>query len=83
MLAFQSTIPNFGPGILQPRNERELYNSPKERTLWDPQEIIWNELVRECSDTGVGVNLWVFPNSAIDMGTIGKRSDRAQRSALT
>lgn len=72
VLAFTASHPNFGPGILTPRTEGELYGTPQEHKLWEPQEVVWKDLAEECAESGVGVNLWVFPDRWADLGSIGK-----------
>lgn len=74
ILAFQAGISNSGPGIIQPRNEAEAYGTAKERSLWEPIDIVWRNLAEECADAGVAVNVWLFPDQWIDVGTIGSSS---------
>ncbi|KAG9014795.1 COPII coat Sec23p-Sfb3p heterodimer component [Tulasnella sp. 427] len=71
VLTFTASPPNFGPGILTPRTEGELYGTPQETKLWEPQEVVWKDLAEECAESGVGVNLWVFPDRWADLGSIG------------
>lgn len=71
VLAFTASHPNFGPGILTPRTDGELYGTQQEHKLWEPQEVVWKDLAGESAGSGVGVNLWVFPDRWADLGSIG------------
>ncbi|KAG8939549.1 COPII coat Sec23p-Sfb3p heterodimer component [Tulasnella sp. 424] len=71
VLAFTASHPNFGPGMLTPRTEGELYGTQQEHKLWEPQEVVWKDLAEESAESGVGVNLWVFPDRWADLGSIG------------
>lgn len=75
VLAFTASHPNFGPGMLTPRTEGELYGTQQEHKLWEPQEVVWKDLAEESAESGVGVNLWVFPDRWADLGSIGKECD--------
>lgn len=69
---FQTSLPSLGPGALKPRDEVKLQGTDKEKTLFVPQEVFWRNLAEECVDLGVGVNLFLFPNQAIDVATLGR-----------
>lgn len=71
VVACTASHPNFGPGILTPRSEGDLWGTPQEHKLWEPQEVVWRDLAEECAESGVGVNLWVFPDRWADLGSIG------------
>ncbi|CED84222.1 transport protein sec24 [Phaffia rhodozyma] len=68
---FQTALPSIGSGALKPRDEIKMQGTDKEKTLFVPQDIFWRNLAEECVDLGVGVNLFLFPNQAIDVATLG------------
>lgn len=50
-----------------------LYGTDKEKTLFQPQETSWLDIAEECAEAGVGVHMFLFPSSFIDVASIGKR----------
>ncbi|KAG8926225.1 COPII coat Sec23p-Sfb3p heterodimer component [Tulasnella sp. 418] len=70
MMVFQSEIPSIGPGALQPRKDAELYGTPEEKSLFRAQDIAWTDVAEECAEAGVGINLWLFPERPVDVGTL-------------
>ncbi|KAG8846854.1 COPII coat Sec23p-Sfb3p heterodimer component [Tulasnella sp. 330] len=71
ILLFQSSLCSYGPGLLVPRGESELAGTAKEHTLFVPQDPSWSDLAEECAESGVGINAWVFPESFVDVATVG------------
>ncbi|TFK19750.1 protein transporter SEC24 [Coprinopsis marcescibilis] len=72
-LLFTSTLPTLGPGALSPTppNEQEILDTEKEVTLHKPRDKLWLDLAEECVDEGVGVTLFLAPNSYLDIGSLG------------
>lgn len=54
-------------------DERSVYNTENEPTLFKPREAIWREMAEECVDCGVGVTLVLAPSRWADLGTLGER----------
>ncbi|KAG8982522.1 COPII coat Sec23p-Sfb3p heterodimer component [Tulasnella sp. JGI-2019a] len=71
ILHFQSSLCSYGPGFLIPRNESDLSGTAKEKGLFVPQDTMWSDLAEECAASGAGINVWVFPESFVDVATIG------------
>lgn len=71
VLLFQSSICNYGPGLSTPRNETEVLNTPQEKSLFSPQDTMWADLADECAAAGIGISAWVFPQTFMDVATIG------------
>ncbi|KIY47838.1 vWA-like protein [Fistulina hepatica ATCC 64428] len=72
VVAFQSVMPSVGIGALhgQP-NEMELYDSDKEKTLFQPRDPAWRRIADQCSDEGIGVSMFLVPSQFMDIGSIG------------
>jgi protein transport protein SEC24 len=71
---FQTAMPTFGPGALKMREDVKLLGTDKERTLYEPQEYFWRKMAQECAAAGICVDLFLFPNSYMDIATIGTLS---------
>lgn len=75
VILFHSSLPTApGPGQLKNREDKKLLNTDKEATLLLPADPIYEKVARECTDNGVGVDLFLFPHSYVDLATIGKIS---------
>lgn len=75
LFVFQSCLPNFGPEALRSRDDKNLYNTDKEKTLMQPQNDAYKELAKECVKNAVGVNTWLFPSQYCDVATVGLISE--------
>lgn len=68
---FLTLLPNFGPGQLRPRDEIKILGTDKERQLYEPQDVFWRRLGQDLCVAGVSVDTYFFPNSYIDVATVG------------
>ena len=68
---FTSTIPTIGPGALKHREDPKLYATDKEKTLFLPQDNFYRIVGEECTEAGIGVDVFLFPSQYIDVATIG------------
>ncbi|PVF94239.1 hypothetical protein CPB86DRAFT_766087 [Serendipita vermifera] len=72
VVLFGSCLPKIGYGLLTEQdNERSLYNTENEPTLFKPRVEKWKEMAEECVDYGVGVTMVLAPSRWTDLGTIG------------
>ncbi|KAI9306085.1 Sec23/Sec24 trunk domain-containing protein [Cunninghamella echinulata] len=71
LFVFQSCLPNFGSDALKSRDDKNIYNTDKEKTLMQPQSDVYKELAKECVKNAVGVNTWFFPAQYCDVSTVG------------
>lgn len=68
---FLSSLPTYGAGLLKPRDDPSSSNTDKERLLFGPADPFWRQTAEELAEAGVGVNLFLFPDSYIDVATLG------------
>jgi len=69
---FHSSLPIAeAPGKLKNREDRKLLNTDKEKTILIPQGNYYMNLAKECVTNGVSIDLFLFPNSYVDVATIG------------
>lgn len=68
---FLGALPSWGPGKLRVRENSSLYNTSEERSLYDASNIHWKNVAEEFVGIGVGVDCFIFPNSYIDVATVG------------
>lgn len=69
---FHSSLPIAeAPGKLKNREDRKLLATDKEKTILMPQGNFYMNLVKDCIDAGVSIDLFLFPNSYVDVATIG------------
>lgn len=71
---FLGALPSWGPGKLKMRENTSVYNTSEERTLYDAASIHWKNVSEEFVGIGVGVDCFLFPNSYIDVATVGTMS---------
>ncbi|KAG5352112.1 hypothetical protein C0989_003837 [Termitomyces sp. Mn162] len=65
-------MPTVGIGQLggQP-NETDLFNTDKERVLYQPRDNVWIEMGQDCAADGIGVHMIMAPIKYMDVGSIG------------
>lgn len=69
---FQTSLPTIGPGALKHREDTKLYGTDREKTLFVPAgDGFYRSIAEECVDSGIGVNLFLFPTSYIDVASLG------------
>ncbi|GAA5991303.1 hypothetical protein JCM11641_002817 [Rhodosporidiobolus odoratus] len=68
---FQTSLPTVGPGALKHREDAKLYGSDKEKSLFLPADPFYRVSAEECVESGIGINLFLFPSQYIDTATLG------------
>lgn len=68
---FQTSLPTIGPGALKHREDNKLYGTDKEKTLFIPADAFYRTTAEECVDSGIGVNLFLFPTQYVDVASLG------------
>lgn len=79
---FQTSLPTIGLGALKHREDSKLYGTDKEKTLFVPQDPFYRMAAEECVESGIGVNLFLFPSQYIDAATLGASSSLLSVSSL-
>ncbi|CAO3589565.1 unnamed protein product [Absidia cylindrospora] len=75
LFIFQSCLPNYGADALKSRDDKNLYNTDKEKQLMQPQNDAYKDLAKECVQKAVCVNTWLFPKEYLDAATVGVLSE--------
>ncbi|XP_026071727.1 protein transport protein Sec24D-like isoform X2 [Carassius auratus] len=72
LFIFHSSIPTAeAPGKLKNRDDRKLVGTEKEKTLFQPQRGVYEQLAKDCVAQGCCVDLFLFPNQYVDIATMG------------
>ncbi|XP_051995784.1 protein transport protein Sec24D isoform X2 [Xyrauchen texanus] len=72
LFLFHSSIPTAeAPGKLKNRDDRKLVGTEKEKTLFQPQRGVYEQLAKDCVAQGCCVDLFLFPNQYVDIATMG------------
>lgn len=73
LIVMHSSLPTLeAPGKLKNRDDRKLLGTEKEKTLLQEQTDYYSKLGEKCVAAGCCVDLFLFPNSYIDIATIGQ-----------
>jgi protein transport protein SEC24 len=75
LFIFQSCLPNYGADALKSRDDKNMYNTDKEKQLMQPQSEAYKELAKDCVKNAVCVNTWLFPKEYLDVATVGVLSE--------
>ncbi|XP_030017999.1 protein transport protein Sec24D isoform X2 [Sphaeramia orbicularis] len=71
LFIFQSSMPTAeAPGKLKNRDDKKLINTDKEKTLFQPQKGVYEQLVKDCVASGCCVDLFLFPSQYVDLATM-------------
>ncbi|XP_078532069.1 protein transport protein Sec24D [Lissotriton helveticus] len=72
LFIFHSSLPTAeAPGKLKNRDDKKLINTDKEKTLFQPQINVFENLAKECVVSGCCVDLFLFPNQYVDVASMG------------
>ena len=75
LYVFHSSLPIAeAPGKLKNRDDRKLLGTDKEKTILTPQNNFYTKLGQECVSDGCSVDLFLFPNSYIDVASVSEVS---------
>mmetsp|Transcript_11937 Transcript_11937/g.48085 ORF Transcript_11937/g.48085 Transcript_11937/m.48085 type:complete len:1025 (-) Transcript_11937:50-3124(-) len=71
VIAFQTSLPSVGPGKLETRLKVEHVGTDREREFYKPQTNYYQLMGEDFSNHGIGVDLFLFANSHLELATIG------------
>nr|XP_054774147.1 protein transport protein Sec24C-like [Lytechinus pictus] len=75
LLLFHSSLAILeAPGKLKNRDDRKLLGTDKEKTVLTPQINFYTKLGQDCVTSGCSVDTFLFPNSYVDVATVGQVS---------
>lgn len=73
LFIMHSSLPTAdAPGKLKFREDRHLIGTDKEKILLQPATDYYTKLGKDCVEAGASVDLFLFPNSFIDVATISE-----------
>uniref|UniRef100_A0AC34QJP2 Protein transport protein Sec24C n=1 Tax=Panagrolaimus sp. JU765 TaxID=591449 RepID=A0AC34QJP2_9BILA len=71
VFVFHTTLPTFdAPGRLKNREDRKVLGTDKEKIQLSPAVDYYSKLGEECIKVGCSVDLFLFPNSNVDLASI-------------
>lgn len=71
LFIFHSAMPTAeAPGKLKNRDDKKLVNTDKEKTLFQPQKGVYEQLAKDCVANGCSVDLFLFPSQYVDLSTM-------------
>lgn len=71
LFVFHTNLPLFdAPGKLKNRDDRKLLGGEKEKTVLQPASDFYGKLGEECVKAGCAVDLFLFPNSFVDVASL-------------
>lgn len=71
LFIFHSAMPTAeAPGKLKNRDDKKLVNTDKEKTLFQPQKGVYEQLAKDCVSNGCSVDLFLFPSQYVDLTTM-------------
>ncbi|KAJ9449606.1 Protein transport protein Sec24-like CEF, partial [Diplonema papillatum] len=66
-----SSYPNVGVGHYKPRDDHKLLAGNKEKEVWSAAPGWWPDFGLKCAKRQVAVDFFVFPQSFVDLVTLG------------
>ena len=64
VVTFQTSLPATGPGKLKKREDMSLLGTPKEKTLFVPQEDFYTKLAKSCVEVSWFIGVYIsYPSS--------------------
>ncbi|KAL0631781.1 COPII coat Sec23p-Sfb3p heterodimer component [Maublancomyces gigas] len=66
-----ATLPTWGPNRLFLREDSKLYNTDKEKALFQTEHPAWRKIAGKMVEAGVGVDFFLTPSAYIDVATVG------------
>ncbi|XP_041840571.1 protein transport protein Sec24D isoform X2 [Melanotaenia boesemani] len=71
LFIFHSSMPTAeAPGKLKNRDDKKLVSTDKEKTLFQPQRGVYEQLSKDCVAQGCCVDLFLFPSQYLDLATM-------------
>ncbi|CAN9509537.1 unnamed protein product [Ophioblennius macclurei] len=71
LFIFHSSMPTAeAPGKLKNRDDKKLVNTDKEKTLFQPQKGVYEQLSKDCVTHGCCVDLFLFPSQYVDLASM-------------
>ncbi|KAK6110300.1 Sec23/Sec24 trunk domain family protein [Brugia pahangi] len=71
LFIFHTNLPLLdAPGKLKNREDRKLLGTDKEKTVLQPHIDFYSKLGEECVKAGCAVDLFLFPNSFVDVASL-------------
>ncbi|XP_054907152.1 protein transport protein Sec24D [Poeciliopsis prolifica] len=71
LFIFHSSMPTAeAPGKLKNRDDKKLVNTDKEKTLFQPQKGVYEQLSKDCVAQGCCVDLFLFPSQYLDLASM-------------
>ncbi|CAG9534212.1 unnamed protein product [Cercopithifilaria johnstoni] len=71
LFIFHTNLPLLdAPGKLKNRDDRKLLGTDKEKTVLQPHIDFYSKLGEECVKAGCAVDLFLFPNSFVDVASL-------------
>lgn len=75
VIIFTAALVTSGLGICARRDESQLAGTKDEKTLFKSQDPFWPNLGEKCAQAGIGIDLFVAPQSPVDLASIGTLSE--------
>ncbi|KAL7055613.1 hypothetical protein AAHC03_023028 [Spirometra sp. Aus1] len=73
LFVLHSSLPTAeAPGRLKHREDRHVIGTDREKTLLQPATDFYTTLGKQCVEAGCSVDLFLFPNSYIDVATLAE-----------
>ncbi|CAK9297142.1 unnamed protein product [Gordionus sp. m RMFG-2023] len=73
LIIFHTSLPILeAPGKLENKDDPKLLGTEKEKNILLPSSTFYTKLGETCIQTGCGVDLFIFPNSYINLASLGE-----------
>ena len=75
LVTFLSSLPSFGPGIIENRLKVEHIGTEREREYFKPQNDYYEQMAKDFNRYKIGADLFLFANTFMDIATIAPLSN--------